>query len=274
MDATRPIWPRPPRRPQTTNLDGETNLKARTALSQTQAASTDAAIGRLACILECPAPNEHIHSFDARLAPTADAALLPLTTTQLLLQATHLRCTAWVYGVAVYTGNQTKLGCNKKKPATKGTQTDAFINRVSVGIFAFQLVLAAALGAAGNVWQAANGGGAWFLATSATPSWYTPLIIPARFLLLNSTMIPISLKLTMDLCKLAYARYIDRDSAMMGASREAGAVCNSTSLSEDLGQVQCVVSRANLCEWLAPVVRPGAHRSTLPRSPPLDAGAC
>lgn len=143
-----------------------------------------------------------------------------------------------MYGVAVYTGNETKLGCNKKKPVTKVTQSDYFINRVSVGIFVFQLFLAAVLGAIGNSWQTSNGSGAWYLRISASPSWYAPLIIPARFLLLNSTMIPISLKLTMDLCKLAYARYIDRDIAMLDAASGTGVVCNSTSLSEDLGQVQ------------------------------------
>ncbi len=43
------------------------------------------------------------------------------------------------------------------------------------------------------------------------------VVIPLRFLLLNSTMIPISLKITLDLCKLSYAKFIGWDLNMYDA---------------------------------------------------------
>lgn len=71
---------------------------------------------------------------------------------------------------------------------------------------------------------------------------YNQLIIPARFLLLNSTMIPISLKLTIDLCKLFYAKFIDADLHLYDEESDTPAHSNSTALSEDLGQVKYVLT--------------------------------
>jgi P-type E1-E2 ATPase len=68
------------------------------------------------------------------------------------------------------------------------------------------------------------------------------LIIPLRFLLLNSTMIPISLKVTLDLCKLFYARFINADPAMFDPETGTRTNSNSTALSEDLGQIEYVLS--------------------------------
>jgi len=97
-------------------------------------------------------------------------------------------------------------------------------------------------GVIGDVWDAKNGVASWYLAIDAAGPAYNVLIIPARFLLLNSTMIPISLKLTLDLCKLAYARYINADTHLIDPESGVGVVSNSTSLSEDLGQVKYVLT--------------------------------
>jgi phospholipid-translocating ATPase len=259
---------------QTTNLDGESNLKVRSALPATAGLVTEGALGAFRGSVECAPPNEHIYKFDSQLRTGPGAPVQALSSSQLLLQATHLRNTDWVYGLAVYTGNETKFGKNKKSPPTKYTRTDGFINSISAAVFLLQLMLVAVFGAVGDVWNEDSGVASWYLQIiplSASP-FYQPLVIPARFLLLNSTMIPISLKLTLDLCKLAYANYINADvhlfpapepgvtaapnpmrgsaaaAAPSGASAHSdepapvGAVSNSTALSEDLGQVKYVLT--------------------------------
>jgi len=231
-----PPHPDPTSLRQTTNLDGESNLKVRSALSHTAGMTTEGALGSFHGAVECAAPNEHIYKFDSQLR--MGGAVHALTSTQLLLQATHLRNTDWVYGLAVYTGNETKFGKNKKTPPTKYTRTDDFISTVSVCIFMFQLLLVLIFGIVGNNWNVVNGRSAWYLDIPSSVPGYDALIIPARFLLLNSTMIPISLKLTMDLCKLAYARFINADVHLVDEESGVGAISNSTSLSEDLGQIK------------------------------------
>lgn len=227
---------------QTTNLDGESNLKVRAALSITAPMASEASLTAWKGSVECAAPNEHIYKFDSQLRMGAGAPVTALSSSQLLLQATHLRNTDWVYGLAVYTGNETKFGMNKKSPPTKYTQTDAFINNVSAAIFTFQLLLVIIFGAVGNVWDQSTGVDSWYLDISSSNPGYYIFIIPARFLLLNSTMIPISLKLTIDLCKLAYARYINADLQLVDGESGIGVISNSTALSEDLGQVKYVLT--------------------------------
>jgi len=54
----------------------------------------------------------------------------------------------------------------------------------------------------------------WFLGYALPRPGYYFLVIPLRFLLLCSAMVPISLKVTMDLVKYAYATFVDWDLAM------------------------------------------------------------
>jgi magnesium-transporting ATPase (P-type) len=231
---------------QTTNLDGESNLKVRSAIAETKGLTKPAALGGFHGVVECAPPNEHIYKFDSRLRMTADAGApnLALSASQLLLQATHVRNVDWLYALVVYTGNESKFGRNTRPPPTKYTRTDGFINGVSAGIFCIQLLLVLVFGWVGDVWQTRNAapGSVWYLDNPANAPWYTPLVIPARFLLLNSTMIPISLKLTLDLCKLFYAKFIDGDLALYDPETDTPARSNSTALSEDLGQVKYILT--------------------------------
>ena len=232
---------------QTSNLDGESNLKTRIALLETRGIDTASSAAAFAGCLDAQAPDEHVYRFDARLR--VGRATLPLTVTQLLPQATMLRNVEWAYALAVYCGNETKFGRNKKPPVSKYTATDDFINAVAASIFVFQLALVAILGAVGNAWQSRFDDGAWYLGPPGAGDGGVSraaqlLIVPARFLLLNSTMIPISLKLTLDLAKLGYARFIEADHDLASAGDDSGtpARCNSTALGEDLGQIRAVLT--------------------------------
>lgn len=120
----------------------------------------------------------------------------------------------------MYTGNETKFGMNKKIPQLKMTHSDRMINWFTVFLFCFQvaslspshpqLALVALLGPAGvtNI-RTIN---KWYIDNKVEENdASTFFIIPMRFLLLNSSMIPISLKVTLEVCKVFYALFIDRD---------------------------------------------------------------
>lgn len=233
---------------QTTNLDGESNLKARVSLKETRHLNNDTQVSNFKGVVVCQNPDQpgfdNLEKFDAalELQPGSSATPASLSISQLLLQATHLRQTEWVYGLVVYTGNETKFGKNKKPPPSKLTKTDKLINQFSVAIFLFQLVCVAILGVVGDMLKAGMAEKAWYLGyASDEPAWQM-VIIPLRFLLLNSTMIPISLKVTLDLCKLYYAKFINSDLGLYCADTDTPTHSNSTALSEDLGQVQYVLS--------------------------------
>lgn len=78
---------------------------------------------------------------------------ISLSVNNVILQATHLRNTDWLIGVAVYTGNDTKIGQNKSHPPIKWTQMDRYVNKLVAFVFIFQLVIVIVLGVLGNVWS-------------------------------------------------------------------------------------------------------------------------
>jgi magnesium-transporting ATPase (P-type) len=103
-------------------------LKSRVAVPATRTMALDN-IERFDGVIRCPPPNRDLYSFDARLwlsaspdhsLPAGDA--LPLSGEQLLQQATRLRNTDKIYGIAVYTGNETKFGMNKGNNITTVSQ--------------------------------------------------------------------------------------------------------------------------------------------------------
>jgi len=54
-----------------------------------------------------------------------------------LLQSCYLRNTEWTCGVAVYTGNETKLGMTRVLPEPKLIAVDAMIDKLTGAIFLF-----------------------------------------------------------------------------------------------------------------------------------------
>jgi len=117
---------------------------------------------------------------------------------------------------------------------------DRAINRITVFIFGLQLSLVLVFGSIGESFRVKYGGEMWYVAypEDMNDVWYQWLIIPLRFLLLNSTMIPISLKVTMDVIKYAYSLIIEWDANMYYAPTDTPTTVNNTAISEDLGQIE------------------------------------
>jgi magnesium-transporting ATPase (P-type) len=73
-------------------------------------------------------------------------------------------------------------------------------------------------------------------------AWWSGLVLPLRFLLLSSMMIPISLKVSLDIAKSWHARLIARDVEMYDAAVDCPAGVANTGISEDLGRVGVVLT--------------------------------
>eukprot|EP00698_Gefionella_okellyi_P017027 TRINITY_DN4930_c0_g2_i1.p1 TRINITY_DN4930_c0_g2~~TRINITY_DN4930_c0_g2_i1.p1 ORF type:complete len:1133 (+),score=217.67 TRINITY_DN4930_c0_g2_i1:38-3436(+) len=230
---------------QTANMDGETDLKPRRCVADTVGWNEGQLRGFLG-IVECEGPSARVDQFVGRMRVTATDELVSCSQDQLLLQSTHLRNTKWVYGVAIYTGNETRLGMNKSVPPTKWTKADQFINRTTIFIFFLQLGIAAVFGTVGSVKNRVTDVNLaeWYLnyAGSMPFPWYSFIIIPLRFLLLCSSMVPISLKVTVDIVKYAYAKFVDWDLHLYDASEDVPAHVANSNVAEDVGQVEFILS--------------------------------
>jgi magnesium-transporting ATPase (P-type) len=109
---------------QTAQLDGETNLKLRKAheaavplFERDEDCGADRFRGRI----ECEQPTEHFGKFVGVLftePPESGAPGLPLDANSTLLRGCVLRNVDFVYGMVIYTGNETKV--RVKQQTTSG----------------------------------------------------------------------------------------------------------------------------------------------------------
>jgi phospholipid-translocating ATPase len=118
----------------------------------------------------------------------------------------------------------------------------------------FHLCATLVTGALGNhiQVQAVKGDRAWYLWFPAT---LNVLVLPGRFLLLCSLMIPISLKVTLDLAKLYQAKSIEWDLQLYSAKHDAAAQARNTVTSDELGKVASPArtQARMLCDHLHPL---------------------
>lgn len=99
--------------------DSEVNLKIKQALQQTSKILDPREMSQLQGVIKCEQPNNRLYNYDGVLSvssadevgKTRDYALDP---TQLLLRGAQLRNTSWIYGIAVFTGHETKLMLNSR----------------------------------------------------------------------------------------------------------------------------------------------------------------
>ncbi|XP_042387499.1 phospholipid-transporting ATPase 2-like isoform X1 [Zingiber officinale] len=229
---------------ETAALDGETDLKTR-VLPSSCIGLTPEQLHKIKGVIECPNPDKDIRRFDSNMRlfpPFIDNDLCPLTIDNTLLQSCYLRNTEWACGVAVYTGNETKLGMSRGVPEPKLTAVDAMIDKLTGAIFLFQIVVVIVLGFAGNIWKDTEARKQWYAQYPEDGPWYELLVIPLRFELLCSIMIPISLKVSLDLVKSIYAKFIDWDEEMYDHETMTAPHAANTAISEDLGQVEYILT--------------------------------
>ncbi|XP_027342275.1 phospholipid-transporting ATPase 2 isoform X1 [Abrus precatorius] len=229
---------------ETAALDGETDLKTRVIPSACMGIDVEL-LHKIKGVIECPSPDKDIRRFDANMRlfpPFIDNDICPLTIKNTILQSCYLRNTEWACGVAVYTGNETKLGMSRGIPEPKLTAMDAMIDKLTGAIFIFQIVVVLVLGVAGNVWKDTEAKKQWYVLYPHEGPWYELLIIPLRFELLCSIMIPISIKVSLDLVKSLYAKFIDWDHQMIDLETSISSHATNTAISEDLGQVEYILT--------------------------------
>jgi len=115
---------------ETKGLDGETNLKAKQAHSETVKLADELpnVVRNFTGVnLECDLPNAELYKFQGTLT-FADGSRIPLGNDQVLLKGSCLRNTEWVFGVVVYTGHQTKVMKNSLKSRSKKSKIELQTN--------------------------------------------------------------------------------------------------------------------------------------------------
>jgi len=230
---------------ETANLDGETNLKIRSALVCTSELTDPLDLAKMTGQVEAEQPNRHLYEFAGNIdLGNQQEAPTPVSATQLLLRGARLRNTAWVYGLVVYTGHESKLLMNSTKAPLKRSTVDIVTNYQIIFLFVILVVLSL-VSAIGNLImnkgdddhayfkteESANGGFGWQFIT---------------FFILYNNLIPISLQVTLEIVKFIQAYYMNWDEAMHYVDEEMDvdtyALARTSNLNEELGQIKYVFS--------------------------------
>ncbi|BFZ55136.1 Putative aminophospholipid-translocase [Savitreella phatthalungensis] len=202
---------------RTDQLDGETDWKLKVACPATQQLPDEQAILDLDGELKAGAPIKSIHEFSGSLTLRSQIAGVTLTVDNALWANTVLASSASVLAVVVYTGSETRQAMNTSKARLKVGLLELEINRLSKMLCIFTLFLALVL-------VALHGFGS---------SWYVDI---TRFLILFSTIVPISLRVNLDLAKGVYARQIENDASI------SETVVRTSTIPEDLGRIEYLLT--------------------------------
>lgn len=228
---------------ETANLDGETNLKVKQALPATAPLVTAAAVSRLRGSLVCEAPNNSLYTFDGTLQ-LASGATLPVGPDQLLLRGAQLRNAPWAYGLAVFTGHDTKLLQNATKTPLKRTRVDKQVNSLILSLFVLMLALAIVCSVGALIASASARRHALYLMPALDSRTSARAFVESvlTFIILYNSLIPISLIVTMDLVKFQQASLINSDLDLYYEPSDTPAQCRRSNLVEDLGQIDYIFS--------------------------------
>ncbi|CAG9465195.1 unnamed protein product [Pedinophyceae sp. YPF-701] len=244
---------------ETSNLDGETNLKLRRAPDETAARQGEAALAELAergARVQCDHPNNHLYTFNGNMVVEGLGKDVPLGPQNVLLRGCTLRNTPGAYAVVVYTGHESKIMLNASAAPSKRSQLEKRLDYLILVLFIMLFVMCF-VGAVGNgVWVKTRGAEHWYLdlASDQLDAIDKVLFDPGNaaaaglinfftLLALFSTLIPISLYVSIEVIKYCQSNFIiNQDRAMYHAETDTPAQCRTSNLNEELGQVEYVFS--------------------------------
>lgn len=123
---------------ETKNLDGETNLKHKQASKQVNSLCTEGSEVKdeaqileafRGATIECEKQNDSIYTFAGFMKTKESDSPISIDVDQILLRGSSLRNTEYVYGIAVYTGHDTKIMMNSTRSRSKMSKLEVYMNR-------------------------------------------------------------------------------------------------------------------------------------------------
>ncbi|KAL0884281.1 hypothetical protein ABMA27_016269 [Loxostege sticticalis] len=223
---------------ETSNLDGETNLKIRQASPETAKLDTTRLLADFHATIQCEPPNRHLYEFNGMLKET-NAKTIPLGLDQMLLRGAMLRNTSWVYGVVIYTGHETKLMKNSTKAPLKRSSIDRQTNTHILMLFMILLALSLLSAGCNELWVRNHSD--WYIGLDEAQNTHFGFNF-LTFLILYNNLIPISLQVTAEIVRFFQAKFIAMDSEMYHEQTDTPAMARTSNLNEELGMVKYVFS--------------------------------
>ncbi|KAH9261965.1 hypothetical protein BASA82_000974 [Batrachochytrium salamandrivorans] len=203
---------------RTDQLDGETDWKLRVAVPYSQKLSSDMAIFQTDASIYAEKPQVDIHEFIGNITWVRDRGthVDPLTVDNTLWMNTVLASGSAV-GLVIYTGRDTRAVMNTSFPSTKIGLLDLDINRLS------KILAVVTLGLSVTMVMMDGFRGLWF-------------VYIFRFLILFSSIIPISLRVNLDMGKTVFSYQIMTDKKIPST------IVRTSTIPEELGRIDYLLT--------------------------------
>uniref|UniRef100_A0A671M945 Phospholipid-transporting ATPase n=1 Tax=Sinocyclocheilus anshuiensis TaxID=1608454 RepID=A0A671M945_9TELE len=198
---------------RTDQLDGETDWKLRITVACTQRLPALGDLFSVSAYVYAQKPQLDIHSFEGNFTrEDCDPPIHESLSIENTLWASTVVASGTVIGVVIYTGKEMRSVLNTSQSKNKVGLLDLELNRLTKALFLAQVVLSV-------VMVALQG----FLGP-----WFRNLF---RFVVLFSYIIPISLRVNLDMGKSAYGWMIMKDENIPGT------VVRTSTIPEELGRL-------------------------------------
>ncbi|XP_029915308.1 phospholipid-transporting ATPase ID [Myripristis murdjan] len=228
---------------ETAELDGETNLKVRQALTVTGDLGDN--IESLAAFngeVRCEPPNNRLDRFTGTL--TYAGQKYSLDNEKILLRGCTLRNTEWCFGLVLFGGPETKLMQNCGKTTFKRTSIDRLMNVLVLCIFGFLAFMCTILAIGNGIWELKDGSKftVYLPRQEGTDAAFSAFLTFWSYVIILNTVVPISLYVSVEIIRLGNSFYIDWDRKMYHARSDTPAEARTTTLNEELGQIRYIFS--------------------------------
>ncbi|XP_060906634.1 phospholipid-transporting ATPase ID isoform X1 [Labrus mixtus] len=228
---------------ETAELDGETNMKVRQSVSVTSELGDQNNLASFNGEVVCEPPNNKLDRFCGTLYWRDKK--YTLTNQNMLLRGCVLRNTEACYGLVIFAGPDTKLMQNSGRTKFKRTSIDRLMNTLVLWIFGFLVCMGVILAVGNAVWEREVGS----LFQSYLP-WDPPVdnFLFSAFLsfwsyvIILNTVVPISLYVSVEVIRLGHSYFINWDQQMFCSQCNTAAEARTTTLNEELGQVEYIFS--------------------------------
>ncbi|XP_032885131.1 probable phospholipid-transporting ATPase VB [Amblyraja radiata] len=229
---------------ETSNLDGETNLKQRLAVKGFSNPDSEFEPMNFNNTIVCENPNNDLNKFKGFVNKSEEK--IGFDKESLLIRGCTIRNTNVTVGIVVYAGHETKAMLNNNGPRSKQSKLERKMN-VDVVWCMILMVVMCLVGAIGHrIWV--GNFNSWppfelpeqsfsFIASAAS-LLHTFLTM----VILLQVLIPISLYVSIELAKLGQIFFICNDVELYDERTGTRLECRALNITEDLGQIQYIFS--------------------------------
>jgi len=237
---------------ETKNLDGETNLKSRSAVPELARFRTPEQCTQAKVRIDAEPQDTNMYRLNASVffpeETGADGNVLrcPVTLNQVLLRGCKLRNTRWVIGIVLMTGTDTKVIANSGNTPSKRGKVERQMNPMVY----FNLCLLAVIGIGCAIadsrleryytdrtayWQ-------FFANRSDDNPNVNGAVTFGNSLITFQNVVPISLYISIEFVRTIQALFIFEDRDIYYDKTERRTTARSWNLSDDLGQIDYIFS--------------------------------